>query len=275
MALNKDCIGRTYAENSPFEVKADAAQAYADATNAGIAAYSGDDAVAPPMYGVAYSFGALGAPLGDGDLNVDFMRLVHGEQKMEFVQAVKPGDVISSESSIARIDTKDSGELIDVDIVSKNQNGDVVLRATSGLFIRASGKGKKGNGDAPKDPFDDLPQLFSVEQSVDDDQSVRYADASGDHNPIHTDKDVAALAGLPGVILHGLCTMAFVHNALVRKLDGDPSRLQQLSVRFSRPVLMGDVLTIDVRGDEAGPWHIKVTNQDGVAVLKNGEAIVS
>jgi acyl dehydratase len=75
-----------------------------------------------------------------------------------------------------------------------------------------------------------------------------------------------------------------VHNACVRQLAAaglgaagavDPLRVKRLSVRFNRPVLMGDVLTIDARGQKRGPWNIRVTNQSGVVVLKNGVAEVA
>jgi acyl dehydratase len=68
--------------------------------------------------------------------------------------------------------------------------------------------------------------------------------------------------------------MAFVHNACVLQLGGEPSRLKRLAVRFNRPVLMGDELTIEARGDRAGPWRLRVDNQAGVLVLKNGLAEV-
>ncbi|MCP4504557.1 MAG: hypothetical protein GY822_32015 [Deltaproteobacteria bacterium] len=270
MAMNQDCVGRTYAEFSPFEVTPEAARAYAEATNANLDAYVGDDAVAPPQMGVVFSFGALGAPIADGDLNMDYMRMLHGEHTMEFAALVRPGDVIKSQSTVTSIDEKESGEVLNIAIESKNQHGDVVLNAKAGLFVRASRKRVKSEDVV--DPFEAMPKLFSSDVVVAEDQSIRYAAASGDHNPIHTDKEVAALAGMPGVILHGLCSMAFVHNVLVAKLDGDPSRVKSLAVRFSRPVLMNDVLTVDVRGEESGPWHIRVENQDGIVVLKNALA---
>ncbi len=272
--LNRHLIGKKYEQSDPFVVTADGARAYAEATNAGIAAYEGDTAVAPPMYGVAYGFGALAAPLFDNDLNVDMLRLVHGEQDMRFAAPVRPGDRIRSCCRILSIDEKDSGEVLNLSLSCTNEGGEQVLEIHTGLFIKAPRKKRdRTEGQLPADdPFDSAPDLFSIEQAVDDDQSLRYAEASGDRNPIHTDPEAAKMAGLPGVILHGLCTMAFVHNALVRELGGDPEKVARLSVRFSRPVLMGDVLTIAVRGPERGPLHIRVTNQDGTAVIKRGLA---
>jgi acyl dehydratase len=279
MAMNRELIGKTYEQAEPFEVTPGGVSAYADATSSDIDAYSGDEPVAPPMYGVAFSFGALTAPVLDGDLNVDLMRLVHGEQDMRFVRPVKPGDVIRSVGKIADIQQKSSGELLLVDIDSRDASGETVLQVTSSLFVKAPRRhsrekvsGERAERDAQRAAFDALPQLFSATQKVAEDQSVRYAEASGDRNPIHVDDDAAKMAGLPGVILHGLCTMAFVHNALVRHFGGDPARVARLAVRFSKPVLMGDELTIDVRSPESGPLQLRVTNQHGDVVLDSGVA---
>lgn len=61
---------------------------------------------------------------------------------------------------------------------------------------------------------------------------VRYAGASGDFNPIHVDPEFARSVGLPGSILHGLYVMALVSRAAGALGDGDPRRLESLSVQF-------------------------------------------
>lgn len=272
MGMNRDLVGREYTQLEPFPVSAAAAEAYAAATNASdVAAYPH---IAPPMYGVAFSLPALGAPLFDPDLHVDMMRLVHGDQDMRFLGAVKPGDIITARSKVDAIVEKSSGEIIEIGIRCTNQRGDVVLEAKSGLFVR--GARKKDGGEKERDLDEEAwaaaPAAWTTTETVAAEQSRRYAPASGDMNPIHTDDEVAKMAGLPGIILHGLCTMAFVHNACVRKVGGDPLRIKRLSVRFARPVLMNDVLTIEARGPATGPWQLRVTNQAGVIVIKNGVA---
>jgi (3R)-3-hydroxyacyl-CoA dehydrogenase / 3a,7a,12a-trihydroxy-5b-cholest-24-enoyl-CoA hydratase / enoyl-CoA hydratase 2 len=280
MGMNRALVGREYTKMDPVTVAAEAARAYADATNARIAAYEGAEPMAPPMYGVAYTFAGLGAPLFDPELQVDMMRLVHGDQDMSFLRPVRPGDTITTSSRVVDIVEKTSGEIITVGITAKNQGGEVVLEAKSGLFVRGPRKkeniaAEKSERDAEEAAWAEAPVAWTAEEKVAQDQSVRYAEASGDRNPIHLEGEVAKMAGLPGIILHGLCTMAFVHNACVRQLGGEPMRVKRLAVRFNRPVLMGDTLTIEARGPTAGPWQLRVTNQSGVAVLKNGVAEVA
>ena len=275
MPMNRALIGKEYRHLEPCPVTSEVALAYAAATNANLPAYTGKDAIAPPMFGVAFSVKALSAPLFDPELQVDMMRLVHGDQDMKFLRPVRAGDVITSTSRVKDVLDKTTGELLVVDVTSKNQRGETVLEATSGLFVRGPRKkesleAEKREREAEETAWNAKGVAWTATQTVDADQSLRYADASGDHNPIHKDEAMAKAAGLPGIILHGLCTMAFVHNAAVRQVGGDPTRIKRLAVRFNRPVLMGDTLTIEARGDAGGPWLLRMTNQAGVVVLKSG-----
>ena len=68
---------------------------------------------------------------------------------------------------------------------------------------------------------------------------VRYAGASGDFNPIHWNDRVATTVGLPGVIAHGMFTMALAGRA-VTSWTGDPAAVVEYDVRFTRPVVVPD-----------------------------------
>lgn len=68
---------------------------------------------------------------------------------------------------------------------------------------------------------------------------VRYAGASGDFNPIHWSDRIATSVGLPGVIAHGMLTMALA-GRLVTDWVGDPAAVRSYGVRFTRPVVVPD-----------------------------------
>ncbi|WP_433556893.1 MaoC/PaaZ C-terminal domain-containing protein [Pseudonocardia xinjiangensis] len=68
---------------------------------------------------------------------------------------------------------------------------------------------------------------------------VRYAGASGDFNPIHWSDRVATGVGLPGVIAHGMLTMALA-GRVVTEWVGDPGAVRSYGVRFTRPVVVPD-----------------------------------
>jgi acyl dehydratase len=82
------------------------------------------------------------------------------------------------------------------------------------------------------------------------DSLVRYAGASGDFNPIHYRDDIAASVGLPGVLAHGMLTMGLAVQPVV-DWAGDPARVIDYQVRFTRPVLVdpmeGAVVTVVAR----------------------------
>ena len=67
------------------------------------------------------------------------------------------------------------------------------------------------------------------------DSLVRYAGASGDFNAIHYRDDVAKSVGLPGVLAHGMLTMGFAVQPVIDWI-GDPGRILDYQVRFTRPV---------------------------------------
>jgi acyl dehydratase len=69
------------------------------------------------------------------------------------------------------------------------------------------------------------------------DTLVRYAGASGDFNPIHYRDDIATSVGLPGVIAHGMLTMGLAVQPVV-DWAGDPARVVDYQVRFTRPVVV-------------------------------------
>lgn len=77
------------------------------------------------------------------------------------------------------------------------------------------------------------------------DTLVRYAGASGDFNPIHYRDDVAASVDLPGVIAHGMLTMGAAVQPVVDWV-GDPSRVTDYQVKFTRPVVVDPTNGADV-----------------------------
>jgi acyl dehydratase len=79
------------------------------------------------------------------------------------------------------------------------------------------------------------PQTFRVTRA----DLVRYAGASGDFNPIHWSERTAVAVGLPGVIAHGMFTMALVGRA-VTGWAGAPDAVVEFGVRFARPVPVPD-----------------------------------
>jgi acyl dehydratase len=105
----------------------------------------------------------------------------------------------------------------------------------------------------------------------------RYAEASGDPNPIHTDPEFAKSAGLPGVILHGLWTMAQVARANAALAGGDPRALKRLAVQFRGMGFPEQEVTVTGTVKEAHDERIvvdTVAEQGGNQIIRNAEAEV-
>jgi acyl dehydratase len=103
--------------------------------------------------------------------------------------------------------------------------------------------------------FDDLAvgdDVLSLSRVVTSDDVKRYADASGDQNPLHQDEDFARSVGFPGIIAHGMFTMGHLARSLTDWL-GDPSRLKRLSVQFRAPVFMGETIVAEGRVKSLDP----------------------
>ncbi|MGC4755075.1 MaoC family dehydratase [Micromonospora trifolii] len=93
---------------------------------------------------------------------------------------------------------------------------------------------------------------------------VRYAGASGDFNPIHWSDRVATTVGLPGVIAHGMFTMALVGRA-VTEWAGSPDAVVEYGVRFTRPVVVPD----DDQGTEIEVTaRVREVTEDGLTRLE-------
>ncbi|MEX0427326.1 MaoC/PaaZ C-terminal domain-containing protein [Nocardioides sp. DS6] len=102
------------------------------------------------------------------------------------------------------------------------------------------------------------PTTFPVTRAA----LVRYAGASGDFNPIHWSDRVATAVGLPGVIAHGMFTMALVARAVSEWTGG--AEVVELGGKFTNPVVVSD--------DEDGTT---VTVAGTVKTLADGLATIS
>jgi acyl dehydratase len=278
MGLNAELIGKDYPSKT-YEVTADAIEKYALATNDPNERYvGGDDVVAPPVFPVVPAFQTFMEVGMDPELEADLLRLVHGAEEHIIHKPIRPGDKLEVTTVLESVDKKETGETFTVKATEANQDGEIVAEVRGTMFIRGSGSKKPGGGSSADEPQRDI--VYEETTKVDEDQTHRYAEASGDNNPIHLDPNTAAMAGLPGIILHGMCTMAIATKAAVNGLaGGDPTRVKRVGVRLSKPVLPGQELTTKLweQSKENGSttYGFETYNPDGAAVIKNGEVEIA
>ena len=111
--------------------------------------------------------------------------------------------------------------------------------------------------------------LAEVQLPVADD-SARPLRGVGDDFAIHLDDEFARQVGLPGRIVHGLCTMAFAGRAVLEAAGvDDPRALRRLAVRSPRPLFPGDAVAPRVWRVEGG-YGFEAYDGRGTTVIKDG-----
>src|SRR4051812_9125348 len=267
-----------WTEGPEFKVETDRTKAYAAATNDPNAAHTAGD-VAPPVFAVVPIWDTMAGAMAGVVPPEVLLLVVHGEQDMRFHKPIVPGAVLRSKAAPIGIHVKPNGTSVIVKVETRDESGDLVVEQYMTSFFRGVSEGDSGGDEAPEHKLSAETKAGTpvgrVTQTLDTDQTYRYAEASGDNMPIHLDADVAKSVGLPGIIIHGLCTMAFTSVAAVQELcGGDSTRLRRLAVRFSRPVLPGQEITTtfwaagEVDGNPVFGYETR--NGDGDVVIKDG-----
>jgi acyl dehydratase len=214
----------------------------------------------------------------DPEFAIDWKKLLHAEQRMFMHAAIPPEGKVASQIDIMGIrDLDERGAMMHQRKILKDAvSGQKIATTITSLMLRGD-TGTGNHGDAP-DELAKLPETApdrSVEVEAAEILPLIYR-LSGDLNPLHIDPAVAETAGFPRPILHGLATKGIATYAILSEYcDLDPSRLASMSLRFSRPVLPGDVLRFDFWNDTRGivRFRAAVPERDQV-VLDRGNAVV-
>ncbi|OBG50943.1 MaoC/PaaZ C-terminal domain-containing protein [Mycolicibacterium fortuitum] len=236
----------TWTDEERFEVTRERLAEYAAATNDPIPAHRSGE-VAPPVFAIVPVFEALLVPAVDV-LPVELIpRVVHGEQDFHFHRPIRPGDKLVSRGQMIGYEGLENGTRAAIYLECRTDEGELVNEQYVTTFVRGFDAGKAMGELSPAHRFDEglraSAPVATVSQHVDAYQTFRYSPAAGDPMPIHLDEEVARDAGLPGIIAHGLCTMAFTSWAVLTEVAGsDVNRLKRFAVRFSKMVLPGDDL---------------------------------
>lgn len=277
MALPIEKLGTVYDELSEV-IDGDRAKAYAASTNDDNPAYTSGK-YAPAVFAVVPAWAAMGLAVADVVPPEALMMIVHGEQDLHFTSPLIPGTTLRTAAEAYSVRVASSGTRFTIRTRSVDDaTGDLVVEQYITMFIRGMADGESAGPDKPDHTFPDdarADPVGDLSVHVDDDQTFRYRDASGDQMPIHVDNEFAKQVGLPGIIAHGLCTMAMTSQAALRlAADSDPARLKRLAVRFAKNVFPGnDVVTTVYRGSSPGSFPYEA-HSDGAFVISNGLAVI-
>ncbi len=126
-------------------------------------------------------------------------------------------------------------------------------------------------------------EVFESAKVIKREDVKAYADASGDQNPLHQDDDFARSVGFPGIIAHGMFSMAHLTKSL-KDWAGNPAGLKSIKVQFRSVVYMDETLVAKGRIAAKNEATKEVTldvweelERDGkiVTPIKNSQAVIS
>jgi acyl dehydratase len=214
------------------------------------------------------------------ELGIDFLKLVHGEQGVTTHQPLPTAGTVVGESRVTRIVDKGEGKGAVMHVektLTDADSGALLATAEQVLFLRGDGGFSGGTGgDAPAPALPAVPETvpYAVLELPTRPEAALVYRLSGDTNPLHADPAVAAKAGFPKPILHGLATWGNAARALVQLFaDHDPSRLRSIRARLTSPVYPGETLVVEGwrLGEGEVAFRVRVKERD-VVVLNNGRA---
>jgi acyl dehydratase len=262
VSFDLDAIGRT-GEPRTSTVTEEALAAYAAAT---------DDVPGGPVFAIVPVWETIAPASRSVASDEARKRVVHYEQDMRLHRPLEAGMTVVSTATPVALLARPNGTSLVIRTETRGEDGELVneqyvteffrgLEAPATVGERPPAHGLDVNGAAPLD---------EVAYRVADDQTVRYAAASGDDFAIHLDDEFARAVGLPGRIVHGLCTMAFAGRAVLEAAGvDDPRAVSRIAVRFSAPLFPGETVTTRV-WETGGGYGFESLNGEGKPVVKDG-----
>lgn len=219
-----------------------------------------------------------GAWITAPELEVDWVKLLHGEQSFEIFRPIEPNKTYVGYYRVKDVLDKGQGKgalvYLEKELREKDSNERVSL-VTSTYFLRGDGGCGGSITEAPTPhplPERAPDKVVSITTLP---QAALIYRLSGDYNPIHADPVLATKAGFERPILHGLCTLAVATRAVLSAYaEEEPARLNALQLRFSAPVYPGETIVTEMWQDgEVISFRSKVAERD-LIVLSNGRAVV-
>ena len=227
---------------------------------------------------MAVVLGWPGSWMSDAATGIDFPKIVHGEETVEWDRPIPASGTVVSRHRVTHVVDKGAGRGATITYVKEladKATGERLATVTHTTFGRGDGgfSADGGKSDAPPTPLPKVPDRAPdqvIEMPTLPQQALLYR-LCADRNPLHSEPAVARKAGFPQPILHGLGTYGVACHAVLAALcDYDPARLARLSVRFSSPVYPGETVRFEIFRD--GPefaFRARIPARDKV-VLDHG-----
>jgi acyl dehydratase len=216
------------------------------------------------------------------EFGIDYLRLVHGEQKVVMHRALAPEGTVYGRTRVTRIVDKGAtkGALVTVERqILESGTLETIASIEQVYFCRGDGGFSEGGvSDMPapaenfvptRDPDGQLTSQLATNAAL-------LYRLSGDWNPLHADPAVAKKAGFDKPILHGLATYGVACRMLTTHLHQvGLGEITSFAARLSAPVFPGDVLQLRFWLDGTDLRFDAEVAERGLRVLSNGTATLA
>jgi acyl dehydratase len=228
----------------------------------------------------------LRVSFAEAGLDPEHSQVLHAEQEYSYARPVLAGDILVGRHRVSSIRLSGRMAIMTLEQLCDDPQGNRIVTGKAMLIVRempSTGLVTAGSSQAKPRPASQRPSppALRLDRQVTQELIDAYADASGDHNPIHVNPEVAKAVGLDGTIAHGMLSMAFAGQLLTSWLSGLQERggwISRLRVRFQAMVRPGDTLTCfgdpGARSDHQQPVELWIENQRDERVI-TGDAQVT
>ncbi len=215
------------------------------------------------------------------DTGIDWVKLLHGEQRVRWHQPLPAHCEVVGKNRITHLIDKGEGKgaILIIERRLETAAGELLATLQQVTFLRGDGGYSQLHGGQPSDeplpalqptPEDRAPD-FTDTQATRPEAALLYR-LMGDTNPLHADPAVATQAGFERPILHGLASYGLVAHAVLRQCAlSNPARLKALDIRFAAPVYPGETLVTEAWRVPGQPSHVQLRAR----VLERDKVVMS
>ena len=242
--------------------------------------------IAPPPFCASLEWPVTLAVRALPALNIpdeDGLRAVHATQDSTFHRPIRPGDRLRTTGTVIGVRAIKPGALLSTKMATVDDaTGAPVTTTYMGAIYRGVAV-EGGDAEAETPPaLASAAQLASPVHAallhVAAEAAHVYTECAQIWNPIHTERAVAQLAGLPNIILHGTAIWALAARELVNRCaGGDPTRLRRLAGRFAAMIIPDSTIAVEYAPapENPGTYHYTVRNAAGDPAISHGVAEIT
>jgi acyl dehydratase len=235
-----------------------------------------DGIVAHPLFAVCYEW-PLALDLRDKTLGAEVAtKGVHATHDLTLYRRPRAGDHLRTTARVLSVESRPPGAYVVSRFETVDARGEPVSTTDHGSIYRGVPcEDARASLPAHRDR-EELPPQWSSTVAIPPTLAHVYTECARIWNPIHTDKAVAAAAGLPDIILHGTATLALAVSAVLKRTGlGPRAAVTRIRCRFGATVALPSAITVTGRRHDEDVIAFQALTADGRAALRDGCLVVT